>query len=123
MTSSFGERRDPFTQKIRFHRGVDIGARSGAAIVSPAPGRVLRIAMNTRGYGNLLEIDHGNGFITRYGQLLSIDVMPEQSITAGQHIAKVGSTGRSTAPHLHLELIKDGEQIDPASVIDLAVPS
>ena len=88
------------------------------AIIAPGAGRVIS-AQFEDGYGNLLTIDHENGYVTRYGQLDGFEVSAGERVLAGQLIARVGSTGRSTGPHLHLEVLKNGERVDPQSVMIL----
>lgn len=118
LTSSFGIRRDPMTKEHRQHKGVDIAAKTGTPVVAPAAGKVMRV-QTLKGYGNLLTLDHGGGFVTRYGQLEAFEVKAGASVRAGQLIARVGSTGRSTGPHLHFELIREGEHVDPADYVPL----
>jgi len=98
------------------HPGIDIAADEGTPIVAAAPGRVSDVAMD-RFYGNLVTIDHGNGYVTRYGHCLKIFVVKGQRVTRGQRIAEVGSTGYSSAPHLHYEVIKGGKNINPLGFI------
>ena len=117
LTSTFGERPDPFTGASRFHNGIDIAAPLGAPIAAPAAGRVTRLERGAAGYGDMLEIDHGQGYVTRYGQLSAFDVSLGDAVAAGQIIARVGQSGRATGPHLHLEVYKDAVVIDPASVL------
>lgn len=101
--AGFGYRVDPFTGRTAFHAGLDLGAPAGLPIRASAKGRVM--AAEERGpYGNMIEIDHGRGYRTRYGQLQSYRVSPGQLVSRGQVIGEVGSTGRSTGPHLHFEL-------------------
>ncbi len=119
VSSSYGDRKDPFTEQVRFHSGVDIAAADGTPIKAPAAGTVTRAELDNEGYGNMLEIDHGDGYVTRYGQLKSFAVNTGQKIAAGQKIAEVGSSGRATGPHLHVEVYKDGETIDPKTVLIL----
>lgn len=119
VSSSYGERTDPFTKEKRFHSGVDIAAADGTTINAPAAGTVTRYELALEGYGNMLEIDHGGGYVTRYGQLKSASVSAGDKVNAGQKIAEVGSSGRATGPHLHVEVYRDGETIDPAGVLIL----
>ncbi len=116
ITSTFGLRPDPFTKKERRHNGLDIAAPKGTKIVTPCAGTVTR-AENTKGYGNLIEIDHGKGIVTRYGQLDSFTVKAGDKVTKGMKIGEVGMSGRATGPHLHFEVIKDGENQDPESYL------
>jgi len=96
-----------------------LNADTGTKILAPGAGLVLRVLTDYKGYGNLLEIDHGAGYVTRYGQLSAFDVKVGDSVVAGQIIARVGESGRATGPHLHLELWKDGESIDPESMLPI----
>ncbi|QBR00806.1 M23 family metallopeptidase [Paraburkholderia pallida] len=116
--SPFGNRIDPFTQRLSFHPGLDIVAPTGTPILAAAGGRVI-FAGQKSGYGNAVEIDHGNGFVTRYGHASKIDVQVGQVVLPREHIADVGSTGRSTGPHLHFEVIVKGLQVDPKDYLDL----
>ncbi|HEV3428559.1 MAG TPA: M23 family metallopeptidase [Paraburkholderia sp.] len=118
LGSPFGNRIDPFTQRLSFHPGLDIVAPTGTPILAAAGGRVI-FAGPKAGYGNCVEIDHGNGFATRYGHASKIDVQVGQIVLPGDHIADVGSTGRSTGPHLHFEVIVKGTQVNPAAYLAL----
>jgi len=116
--SPFGNRIDPFTHRLSFHPGEDLVAPSGTPILAAAGGRVI-YAGPKAGYGNAVEIDHGNGFITRYGHASKVDVQVGQIVLPLEHIADVGSTGRSTGPHLHFEVIVGGAPVDPAGYLAL----
>ncbi|MEZ5961808.1 MAG: M23/M56 family metallopeptidase [Hyphomonadaceae bacterium] len=120
VSSGFGERPDPFTSQTRWHAGIDIIGNEGDAIVAPAAGRVARVVANNNGYGNMLEIDHGGGYVVRYAQLSAFEVREGEQVNAGQLIARVGRSGRATGPHLHLEVWRDGVAIDPALVLNLS---
>lgn len=115
LVSGFGTRINPFHKGKYQHDGVDIAAPRGTNVVATAPGRVLITKKSelVAGYGNYIEIDHGNGYITRYSHLEDIVVRTGQKIEKGQPIATIGSTGGSIAPHLHYEVIKNGVSIDP----------
>jgi murein DD-endopeptidase MepM/ murein hydrolase activator NlpD len=115
--SSYGNRVDPFKRRTRFHSGIDFVANKGTPIRASASGRVS-FAGRKAGYGNLVEIDHGNGLVTRYGHASRLVVRRGDEVTSLQHVADVGSTGRSTGPHLHFELLKNGEYIDPAGYLE-----
>jgi murein DD-endopeptidase MepM/ murein hydrolase activator NlpD len=118
MSSSFGNRLDPFTHHLSFHSGVDLAAPTGTPVHAAAAGRVV-YAGPMPGYGNAIDIDHGNGLISRYAHVLKIDVRAGQKVGPGEPIAKVGSTGRSTGPHLHFE-VRDGDRpVDPADYLAL----
>lgn len=116
--SPFGNRIDPFTHRLSFHPGEDLVAPFGTPILAAAGGRVI-FAGPKAGYGNAVEIDHGNGFITRYGHASKIDVQVGQIVLPLEHIADVGSTGRSTGPHLHFEVIVGGAPVNPAGYLAL----
>lgn len=112
MTSSFGVRRDPFTKRPTFHQGLDFIGGSMAPIVATGPGTV-RFAGRKGAYGRVVEIDHGNGFVTRYAHLKKTVVTRGQVVEAGEMIGGMGSTGRSTATHLHYEVHFQGRAYDP----------
>ncbi|NEU12189.1 M23 family metallopeptidase [Methylobacterium sp. BTF04] len=112
LSSTFGARLDPFTRGYAMHTGIDMRADSGEPARATAAGRVT-IADYNGGYGNMVEVDHGNGLATRYAHLSAYDVVPGQRVEAGSIIGRVGSTGRSTGNHLHYETRIDGEPVDP----------
>lgn len=114
ITSHFGVRKDPFTGQQRRHAGIDIGAPTGTDIVAAASG-VVTVAEYHRSYGNVIIIEHGNNIRTLYAHIRhgGIMVKPGQHVERGQKIAEVGSTGRSTGPHLHFEVHENGVQVDP----------
>lgn len=112
ITSSFGNRPDPFLGRLALHAGIDFRAPTGTRILATAPGTVIT-AGKSGGYGNMVEIDHGNGITTRYAHLSTILVNVGDKITTGEAIARSGSTGRSTGPHLHYEVRLNGEAVDP----------
>lgn len=112
LTSRFGLRVHPITGVTKSHTGVDIGAASGATIVAADGGTVVLAGVNS-GYGNCVMIDHGNGYKTLYGHMSSIAVSNGQTVSKGETIGYVGSTGVSTGPHCHYEVWKDGSRIDP----------
>lgn len=117
LTSSFGNRVHPVTRRVgTFHTGIDIGTRMGARVDAAASGTVAFAGWNG-GYGNCIIIDHGNGYSTLYGHLNRIHVTRGQSVTQRQHIGDVGSTGVSTGPHLHFEILVRGVPVDPARYI------
>ena len=113
VSSSFGLRRDPIDGATKFHDGVDIAAPAGAPVNAVASGKVI-FSGNLAGYGNLVEVDHGDGVVTRYGHNSVNLVAAGDSVKAGQLIARVGSTGRSTGSHLHFEVHKAGKAVDPS---------
>lgn len=112
LASGFGMRIDPFTRGPALHTGLDIRADHGADVRATAAGRVTA-AEYSGGYGRMVEIDHGNGLSTRYAHLSSIRVVPDEIVATGTIVGRVGSTGRSTGPHLHYETRIDGVPIDP----------
>jgi murein DD-endopeptidase MepM/ murein hydrolase activator NlpD len=112
LSSYFGVRKDPFTGMPAMHKGVDFAGEEGADVVATGAG-VVTWADKRFGYGNLIEIDHGEGIVTRYGHNKSLLVDVGERVTKGQVISKMGSTGRSTGPHVHYEVLKRGKQIDP----------
>ena len=116
VSSAYGVRTDPITGHQRAHHGVDLAAPTGTPIPAVRPGTVS-FAGDRGGYGNLVIIDHGNGMETRYAHCHTLDVQAGDYVEAGQQIATVGSTGRSTGPHLHLELRQDGVATDPQKLI------
>jgi len=117
INNEFGFRRNPFGGRTyEFHPGMDIDGERGDLVVAPANGVVIKAGW-TGGYGNMLEIDHGNGLTTRYGHLSKIESAVGDQITRGQLIAYIGSTGRSTGPHLHYELRLNDKSINPRHVL------
>ena len=112
ISSSYGYRNDPFTGKKTFHKGVDIPAAKGTPIHALAGGVVI-YSGDRNGFGNMVEIDHGNGYSTRYAHISKLIVEAGDRIDQDQVIAEIGSTGRSTGPHLHLEMFKDGRRFNP----------
>lgn len=111
-TSSFGNRLDPFNSRAAFHSGLDFPAPTGTPIVASAGGRVIYAGYRAD-YGYTVEIDHGNGLVTRYAHCSRLNVKLGEVVEPGQRIASVGSTGRSTGPHLHFEVLRDGLYSDP----------
>jgi LysM repeat protein len=116
ITSPFGRRTDPLNGDVRHHSGVDLRAKYGDKVYAAASGRVVFTGISG-GYGNLIQIAHGNGFITFYGHLSKILVTQGQKIKRGQLIGRVGATGRVTGPHLHFEIRKNGKAVDPLPYI------
>jgi murein DD-endopeptidase MepM/ murein hydrolase activator NlpD len=111
-SSSFGVRIDPFLARPAMHTGLDFRGDTGEAIRVTAGGTVVSAGWSG-GYGRMVEVDHGNGLSTRYGHLSEIEVKVGQTVKAGQTVGRMGSTGRSTGPHLHYETRIDGEAVDP----------
>ena len=116
-TSPFGIRMDPFLHEAAMHTGIDIRGEIGEPVHATAAGRIT-IAGWDGGYGNLVEIDHGSGLSTRYGHLSQIDVHVGDQVRIGQVIGLIGSTGRSTGPHLHYETRVDGQPVNPEKFIE-----
>ena len=119
MSSRFGRRTDPFTGGADWHPGVDFAAKENSEIVAVASG-VVTWANDRYQYGKMVEINHGNGFVTRYAHAKSLLVKAGDIVKKGQAIGLVGSTGRSTGPHVHFEVHKHGRVVDPASYIHRA---
>lgn len=114
--SGFGFRVDPFNRRAALHTGLDFPAPTGTPIHAAAGGRVIE-AEHNGAYGLALEIDHGNGLVTRYGHTSQIQVKPGDVVRRGQQVALVGNTGRSTGPHLHFEVLLSGVPQDPAKFL------
>ncbi len=112
ISSHFGYRKDPFTGKKVFHHGVDFAGKKGADVFSVAAGVVSKTGKQN-GYGYLVEINHGNGYTTRYGHNDEILVKRGDRVAKQQVIAKMGSTGRSTGPHVHFEVLKNSRKVNP----------
>jgi murein DD-endopeptidase MepM/ murein hydrolase activator NlpD len=112
ITSGFGPRIDPFLGTPALHTGVDLVEEYGAPVHATAAGVVVSAGV-AGGYGNMVEIDHGNGLATRYAHLSSIEVVPGQTVGFGTVLGRIGATGRATGPHLHYEVRIDGEPVDP----------
>jgi murein DD-endopeptidase MepM/ murein hydrolase activator NlpD len=119
MTSTFGYRTDPFLGRPALHSGVDLREEWGTQVHATAAG-VVTVAGPSGGYGNMVEVDHGGGLSTRYGHLSAISVSPGQQVSPGAVLGRVGSTGRSTGPHLHYEVRIDGEAVDPSRFLRAA---
>ena len=116
MSSRYGYRTDPFSGKLAMHEGMDFAGKEGSDVVATASG-VVTYADERWGYGKLVEINHGDGFTTRYGHAKEITVEPGDIVKPGQVVARMGKTGRSTGPHVHYEVRKDGEPVDPRPYI------
>jgi murein DD-endopeptidase MepM/ murein hydrolase activator NlpD len=121
VSSPFGYRPDPFLGRPALHPGVDLVQDYGAEIHATAAGRVVH-AGPMGGYGDMVEIDHGNGLATRYGHMSEILVEEGQEVKAGAVVGRLGSTGRSTGPHLHYEVRVDGEPVDPERFLQAGAP-
>ncbi|MCH1931919.1 M23 family metallopeptidase [Shewanella sp. A25] len=116
LSSPYGLRNDPFNGRRTMHKGIDFTGREGAKVVSTAAG-VVTWAGNMFGYGELVEIDHGNGLRTRYGHNKALSVAVGDVVAKGEIIATMGSTGRSTGAHVHYEVLRGGQQIDPQKFV------
>lgn len=116
ISSRYGERTDPFTGQRARHEGLDFVGPRGSDVMSVAAGVVVWADVRT-GYGQVVEIDHGNGYVTRYAHCDSIVVEPGTQVSAGQLIAKLGKTGRASTPHVHFEVLQNGAAINPANFV------
>lgn len=112
ITSRFGNRPDPFLGRLAFHGGIDFQAETGLPIKATGAGKVITAGWSS-GYGNLVEVDHGQGITTRYGHMSRILVREGQTISAGDIIGRAGATGRATGPHVHYEVRRNGEAVNP----------
>ncbi|MDO9364571.1 MAG: M23 family metallopeptidase [Sphingopyxis sp.] len=117
LSSSFGYRSDPFTGAGAMHSGLDFPGPIGTPILSAAPGRVVYVGQKS-GYGNVVEVDHGQGILTRYAHLSGFTSTVGAQVAAGQQIAKMGSTGRSTGSHLHFEVRLNGVAVNPRRFLE-----
>ena len=118
VSSLFGKRADPITGKIEFHAGVDYAGKSGSPILAVASG-IITWSGARYGYGNVVEINHGNGYQTRYAHNKKNLVVVGQKVDQGQVIALMGSTGRSTGSHVHFEVLNNGKAVNPKKYISL----
>ena len=116
ISSYFGERADPFDGTEAFHKGVDFAGSAGSNVTAVAAG-VVTWAGERLGYGKLIEINHGDGFVTRYAHNERTLVSVGQTVKRGEPVALMGSTGRSTGPHVHFEVLRNGRQVDPLSFV------
>jgi murein DD-endopeptidase MepM/ murein hydrolase activator NlpD len=116
ISSYFGMRNDPFTGKRAMHKGMDFAGKEGSEVVAVAAG-VVTWAGERYGYGKMVEINHGKGYVTRYGHNENILVEVGDRIKQGQIIANMGSTGRSTGPHVHFEVLRNGKSVNPTKYI------
>jgi murein DD-endopeptidase MepM/ murein hydrolase activator NlpD len=112
LSSYYGIRKDPFSGVAAMHKGIDFAGKEGSDVIATGAG-VITWSGARSGYGNLIEIDHGNGLKTRYGHNAVLTVAVGDIVTKGQSVAKLGNTGRSTGPHVHYEVLKNGRQVDP----------
>jgi len=116
ISSYFGEREDPFSGRVGYHKGVDIAGSSGEDVVAVAAG-VVTWSGERAGYGNLVEINHGDGYVTRYAHNERTLVTVGETVKRGDAIALMGSTGHSTGPHVHFEVLHNGRQVNPLSFL------
>jgi murein DD-endopeptidase MepM/ murein hydrolase activator NlpD len=119
LSSRFGTRNDPITGKRAWHSGVDFAGKDGSSVIAVAAGVVVYAAPRS-GYGLLVELNHGSGFKTLYGHHKKLHVRVGDIVKKGQVIGSMGSSGRSTGPHVHFEVYKNGRVVDPASYIHRA---
>ena len=119
VTSSYGYRRDPFTGAAAMHSGLDFRGATGTPIYAAAKGRVTFVGRKS-GYGNVVEITHGNGLMTRYAHMSKFNARVGQQVAAGATIGGIGSTGRSTGPHLHYEVRINGRAVNPRTFLETA---
>lgn len=117
VSSPFGVRRDPFHGRLAMHAGIDLTVVSGGEVKARAPGKVTAAGWGGV-YGNMVEIDHGFGLRTRYGHLSRVTVRPGDVIKINTTVGHVGSSGRSTAPHLHYEVTFNGKHLDPKTFLE-----
>ena len=123
INSAFGLRRLADEAAARHHDGIDIAAPMGTSVYSASEGVVLRTGYDPDGYGQFIEVRHPNGMTTLYGHLSRVEVASGMSVDEGQRIGLVGSTGRSTGPHLHFEVRRNHQQIDPTRVLGRSLPA
>lgn len=116
ISSFFGMRTNPFTGKAEMHKGMDFAGKMGSKVYAVAGG-VVTWSGPRFGYGNLVEISHGNGYVTRYGHNASNLVSVGEAVKKGQVVSLMGSTGRSTGPHVHFEVLKKGQAVDPLKFV------
>jgi murein DD-endopeptidase MepM/ murein hydrolase activator NlpD len=116
ISSPYGKRADPFTGKPAFHHGIDFAGKEGSNVLAVAAGVVTAVGEKS-GYGDMVEISHGDGFVTRYSHNKDSLVSPGDVVRKGQVIALMGSTGRSTGAHVHFEVYKHGRSVDPSSYV------
>jgi murein DD-endopeptidase MepM/ murein hydrolase activator NlpD len=116
ISSYFGEREDPFDGEETFHKGVDFAGAKGSTVMAVAAG-VVTWAGERSGFGKMVEINHGDGYVTRYGHNEKTLVSVGETVKRGDPIGLMGSTGRSTGPHVHFEVLRNGRQVDPLSFI------
>ena len=116
LSSYYGYRTNPFDGGREFHKGIDIAGKEGTEIIAVAGG-VITWSDRRWGYGNMVEVNHGNGYVTRYGHCSKLLIKEGEAVKKGQIIALMGSTGRSTGPHVHFEVLQNGKQVNPLDFI------
>ena len=116
ISSYFGMRTDPFTGRREHHKGIDLAGKAGSEVIAVGAG-VVTWAGSRYGYGNLVEVNHGNGYATRYGHNETVLVTVGETVRKGQALSLMGSTGRSTGPHVHFEVLYKGKTVDPKKYI------
>jgi murein DD-endopeptidase MepM/ murein hydrolase activator NlpD len=116
LSSHFGMRNDPFTGQRAHHGGIDFAGRAGSPVVAVAAG-VVTYSGDRYGYGRMVEINHGNGYVTRYAHNRENIVRVGDPVKKGEHVALMGATGRATAPHVHFEVLYNGRVVDPLKYI------
>ncbi|NOX75701.1 MAG: M23 family metallopeptidase [Gammaproteobacteria bacterium] len=116
ISSYYGMRTDPFTGRREHHKGIDLAGKQGSEIIAVGAG-VVTWAGSRYGYGNLVEVNHGNGYSTRYGHNDEVLVTVGEAVAKGQVLSKMGSTGRSTGPHVHFEVLYKGKAVDPKKFV------
>ncbi len=121
LSSSYGEQKHPISGEMRFHRAVDLAAKTGTPVYAAAAGTITKVVTDIEpgnGSGRYIEVQHNNGFFTRYTQLHKVSVQEGQTVQKGKEMGQVGSSGLSTGPHLHFEMWKDGQHVNPADYIN-----
>jgi murein DD-endopeptidase MepM/ murein hydrolase activator NlpD len=116
VSSRYGNRNDPFTGRRAFHKGIDFAGPQGAEVVAVASGVVVWSGQRY-GYGEMIEVNHGNGYATRYAHNAQNLVAVGDTVKRGQRIARMGDTGRATGPNLHFEVLRNGRTVDPLTFI------
>lgn len=116
LSSKYGKRNDPFSGKQEFHKGLDFAGKKGSEVVVVGDGVVTWVGERS-GYGDMVEVSHGNGYVTRYGHNQKHLVKIGDTVRKGQQIALMGSSGRSTGPHVHFEVLRDGKTVNPVKYI------
>ncbi|NOX08965.1 MAG: M23 family metallopeptidase [Gammaproteobacteria bacterium] len=119
LSSRFGQRTDPFSGRQAIHKGVDYAGKMGSDIITVAAG-VVTWSGQRSGYGNMVEVNHGNGYVTRYAHNQKNLVVIGDTVKKGQCVALMGSSGRSTGPHVHFEVLKNGKTVDPVRYVNSA---